>query len=52
MALRSLMETVACGHLIQRRKYAKEEDLAKMYEYSQVLFGKLQAMRHSLTNDR
>ena len=45
------METVAYGHLIQRRKYAKEDDLAKMYEYSQMLFGKLQAMRHALKKE-
>lgn len=48
MALRSLMETVACQHLIERRKYVNREELDKRYEFSEVLFGKLQAMRRAL----
>lgn len=49
MALRSLMETVACQHLIKRRNYLSEQELSKSYEFSQRLFGKLQAMRRSLS---
>lgn len=51
MALRSLIETVACHHLIQRRKYIQDESLLqKIYEDSQALARKLQAFRKSLTN--
>jgi four helix bundle protein len=48
MAVRSLLETVACQHLIERRKYVNKEELAKSYEFSEKLFGKLQAMRRAL----
>jgi four helix bundle protein len=48
MALRSLMETVACQQLIERREYVNETELSKSYEFSQTLFGKLQAMRRAL----
>lgn len=48
MALRSLIETVACLQLIGRRRYCGDEEIAERYEYSQSLFGKLQAMRRSL----
>jgi four helix bundle protein len=48
MALRSLIETVACLQLVSRRKYAGADEIAKRYEYSQSLFAKLQAMRRSL----
>lgn len=46
MAIRSLVETVACHHIIQRRGYIRDELLlAKIYEDSQVLAKKLQAFR-------
>ncbi len=48
MAVRSLLETVACQQMIKRRKYVNEEELAKSYEFSQMLFAKLQAMRRVL----
>lgn len=48
MAIRSLLETVACQHLIERRKYVSHADLYKNYEFSQTLYAKLQAMRRSL----
>lgn len=48
MAVRSLLETVACQHLIERRRYVDEEELAKRYEFGQALFGKLQAMRRAV----
>jgi len=48
MALRSLLETVACQHLIGRRKYVSQEELARCNEFSHMLFGKLQAMRRAL----
>ena len=49
MSLRSLLETVACQHLIGRRKYVSQEKLAKSIEFSHMLFGKLQAMRRALS---
>lgn len=52
MAPRSLMETVACQQLIERRNYLNAEELSKRYEFSQVLFGKLQAMRRSLKRQK
>jgi four helix bundle protein len=52
MAVRSLIESVACQQLIRKRKYAATEELDKAYEFSQPLFGKLQAMRRSLLKSR
>ena len=48
MAVRSLLETIACQHLIERRKYVNEVELVNNYEFSQKLFAKLQAMRRVL----
>jgi len=51
MAIRSLIETVACQHIIRRRGYIQDENLLeKAYENSQLLAKKLQAFRKSLTN--
>jgi four helix bundle protein len=53
MAIRSLIETVACHHIIQRRNYINDEKLLnKIYEDSQMLARKLQAFRKSLANSR
>jgi len=50
MAIRSLIETVACHHIIQRRNYINDENLLKkVYEDSQILARKLQAFRKSLS---
>ena len=50
MAIRSLIETVACQHIIRRRSYLQEESLLqKTYETSQVLARKLQTFRKSLS---
>jgi four helix bundle protein len=49
IAIRSLIETVACQHLINRRNYLKDsERLRKAYRHSKKLFAKLQAFRASL----
>ncbi len=48
MAIRSLMEAIACLHLIKRRNYLSEQGLSKSCEFSQMLFGKLQALRRIL----
>ncbi len=48
-SIRSLTETVACQHLIHRRKYlGNAEALRITYRASEALFAKLQAFRNSL----
>jgi four helix bundle protein len=50
LAIRSLVETVACLHLIKRRQYLNEEELLReAYCFSNKLFAKLQAFRSFLT---
>ncbi len=50
MAIRSLVETVACQHIIQRRGYLQEESLLqKTYETSQLLARKFQVFRKTLS---
>ena len=49
MALRSLLETVACGHLIQRRGYLKDASaLTDMLDKAQTLARRIQSMRRAL----
>jgi len=49
MAIRSLIETVACQHLIRRRHYVSDESLINtVYSKSQILARKLQSFRKSL----
>jgi len=49
MAIRSLIETVACQHLIRRRNYVSDESLiTTVYSKSQILARKLQSFRKSL----
>lgn len=49
LALRSVYETVACIHLIQRHNYLNgSERLKKAYEQSEELARKIQAMRNYL----
>ena len=49
MTLRSLIEIVACQHLINRRKYLDDISLLReAYQASDKLAAKLQAMRHSI----
>lgn len=49
-AIRSLVETVACLHLIHRRKYSvSAEALRSAYQQSESLFRSLCAMRNTLT---
>src|SRR5215203_6497967 len=53
MAVRSLIETVACHQIIQRRGYFQDNTLLqKMYEDSQLLAKKLQSFRKSLSNSQ
>lgn len=53
MAIRSLVETVACQQIIQRRSYIQDHNLLKKaYDDSQVLAKKLQTFRKSLSNSQ
>ena len=48
-AIRSLIETVACLHLVHRRKYLPDvATLRRSYQSARALFIRLQAMRRSL----
>ena len=48
-AIGSLIETVACQHLIKRRNYEVDKKLIKeTYQKSELLFRKLQSFRKSL----
>lgn len=52
-AIRSLVETVACLHLVKRRNYLEDLDLLrKAYRHAEVLFAKLQAMRKAIAPDK
>jgi four helix bundle protein len=48
LALRSLMECVACLDVVERRRYAQLEELNALRLLGHQLFIKIQAMRHSL----
>jgi four helix bundle protein len=48
MALRSLVETVACQDIIELRKYATTEDLVPARELGAKLFAKIQSMKRFL----
>ena len=51
-AIRSLIETVACQHLIKQRDYLEDPTpLREAYQFSEKLFGKLQAFRKNLLPD-
>ncbi len=52
LAIRSVVETVACQHIINRRKYLKDpKPLRDAYQSSEKLFAKLQSFRASLTTE-
>lgn len=48
MAIRSLIETVACLNLIQNRSYCDKAMIGEIRDFSEKLFAKLQAFRKSL----
>ena len=53
MALRSLVETVACQHLIHRRQLlADSEPLREAYRRADALAAKIQSLRRSLIGAR
>ena len=50
MAIRSLIETIACQHIIRRRKYLADGILLdNLYKQSQLLARKLQAFRNAIS---
>ncbi|MBU0496231.1 MAG: four helix bundle protein [Chloroflexi bacterium] len=52
-ALRSLVETVTCQHLVHRRQYLEDsQPLRDAYQASEKLFAKLQSFRASLVGDK
>lgn len=52
MAIRSLIETVACQHLIHRRNYLDDTTpLREAYQASEKLVAKLQAMRRAVLGE-
>jgi four helix bundle protein len=51
MAIRSLIETIACIHIVRRRKYFEDQTLLdQAYNKSQPLAKKLQSFRKSLSS--
>lgn len=53
IAIRSLVETVACMHLINRQyKPADSQPLREAYRDSERLFAKLQAFQHALSDSQ
>lgn len=51
-AQRSLVETVACLHLIRRRGYVGTQQLREAYRDAETLFRQLAAFRRTLTGGR
>jgi four helix bundle protein len=49
MAIRSLLETVACVKLIERRNYVNKEDAKAVYAFSEKLFAKLVAFKKAVS---
>ena len=49
MAIRSLLESVACVKLIERRNYVKKEDTQALYVFSEKLFAKLVAFKKAVS---
>ncbi|MCX5859923.1 MAG: four helix bundle protein [Proteobacteria bacterium] len=49
LSIRSLVECVACLHVILKRKYIAIEEFNSIYAFSEKFFAKLQAFRRSLS---
>jgi four helix bundle protein len=53
LAIRSLLETVACQHLISRRKYLQDATpLRQTYRRAEQLAAKLHAMRRAIAPEQ
>jgi four helix bundle protein len=48
MAIRSLLESVACVKLIERRNYITKEDAKVLHAFSEKLFAKLTAFKKAV----
>jgi len=48
MALRSLIETVACLHIVERRRYCQPDELTAPHDQARKLFAQIIAMQHTL----
>jgi len=49
MAIRSLLETVACVKLIERRNYISKEEAQALYAFNEKLFAKLTAFKKAVS---
>ena len=52
MSLRSLIETVACQDLIERRRYLTSDELLSSRELGRELFAKIQSMKRFLSHSQ
>lgn len=53
MAIRSLLETIACQHIINRRDYLKDKTLLRQaYKDAQILAAQLQSMRKAVAPEQ
>jgi four helix bundle protein len=52
LAIRSLLETVACWDLVERRAYISGDELKAIRDQGHVLFVKLQAFRKTLASGK
>lgn len=53
IAIRSLIETVACQHIIHRRNYLSQPDLLRQaYKDAQLLSARLHSMRKAIAPDQ
>ena len=53
MAIRSLLETVACQHIINRRNYLKDKTLLRQaYKDAQILAAQLHSMRKTIAPEQ
>jgi four helix bundle protein len=53
LAIRSLLETVACQHIINRRKYVEDKtSLRQAYRQAETLAAKLHTMRKTIAPGR
>jgi four helix bundle protein len=53
LAIRSLLETVACQHIVRRRKYLADTILLdKAYRHSETLAAKLHTMRRTIAPEQ
>jgi four helix bundle protein len=53
LAIRSLLETVACQHIVNRRKFLQDTtSLRKAYRQAETLVAKLHAMRKAIAPEQ